>query len=483
MRDLSRRELQELLSLAADGTLDAERQRILDEYCRAHPEALSALKELRRLKHLLASQKKVAPNPFFRTRLLQVLEQGSEESRNLLPFPSKFVPLASALAIVIFIGLGITVFLQRGPLLQYLSETSSEVQQVYESSILKGSIIPLFTNIGNDDVLQYALFGTLPLDKNSDAALRVDEGSAEGYRIEVGLKAERQSTPQVTVNDLFEEVRPTPLQAVRIDSVLREARSRIAQAGFYAENNALAIDPEITQLNRRVLSRIVGVLGPVQRERLDNFLKKRNSVYGVAFEKPGAPPVPPVVRHVPGPDHRKDFIVITPDSFVITTLAFDMDSLRGPWAVKVHADVAEMHKRLEEFVRSQAKRVPPVPRVRTEGPVRIMGEGDVIRIEVGRRLVGEESELHRVVVHPRTQVDTFFQFEIRTGVPQDDRRPGEFERGVEIEVQRHLDSMMRHFREEQEEHLRQLREFDSLMAPPGMTRQRPRRGASVDSLK
>lgn len=341
--------------------------------------------------------------------------------------------------------------------MEYLAETSSEVQQACENTILKGSILPLFSNIGNDEVLQYALFGTLPLDMGSDAALRVDEASAEGYRIEVGLKAERQSRPAVTVDDLMEEVRPTTAQAMRIDSVLRAARERIAQAGFYAENNALAIDPEITQLNKRVLSRIVGVLEPVQRQRLDRFLKAHNAVYGIAPEIAEIPPIPspPSVGH----PSRQDFIVITPDSFGVTTLAIDADSLHGRWAFSVKTNVAtmnEMHRKLEEFVRSQARRRATMPRVAAESPVRVASEGDVLSIELGRTMVERDREVPRVVDLPRGQGETFFRFQVRPGTPSGEGF------GIEVQVRTEMDSMMREMRELHEQQIRELRRLDSV---------------------
>lgn len=483
MSGLSKQELRELLSLAVDGELDAERRTILDEYCASHPEVLRELQELRRLKALMGARRTVPPDPFFFTRLSQSLEKSAEESKNLLPFPSKFVPAASAIAIVTFIGLGITIFLQRGPLLQFISETSTEVQQAYEKSILKGSILPLFANVGNDEVLQYALFGTLPLDKESDAALRVDEASAEGYRIEVGLKAEKQNRPAVTVDDLYAEVKPTKAQAIRIDSVLKAAREKIARAGFYAENNALAIDPEITQLNRRVLSRIVGVLEPAQRKRLDRFLREHRALYTVDFDEPPSVDHPPAVpRHATVTGHPRDYIVITPDSLAVTTLAFDVDSLHGQWSVQVHSNMVQMHRKLEEFVRTQARRAPRIPERRTEAPVRIIGEGDVMSIEVGRMFVDEERNLPRLVVAPRGRGETFFRFEMRSGtVPGDsDRLNIRSDLDIEAQVRTQMDSMMKHLQWMQDVQIRELRTRDSLRALREAAR---RRDATADSLR
>jgi hypothetical protein len=480
MKPLSQREVSLLLSLAVDGALDEGQKRQLEEVLTRHPAIAKELQERKALKDLLAARRTVAPDPYFWTRLSQALEAQQQEEKNLLPFPRKYLPIASVVGVLAFVALGVTLFIQREPLMQYLSEKSAAVQEAYESGILKGSVMPLFANIGNDDVLQYALFGTLRLDKESETALRVDEGSAEGYRIEVGLTGE-QATPTVTVDDLYEELRPSVVQAVLIDSVLGEARKQIEQAVFYSENNALAIDPELTRLNRMVLTRIAAVLAPAQRDRFDKFLQTRNASYAIAegdVPMPPATPIPPGV----GPGHPKDFIVITPDSFIVAELDFDVDSIMLPGTM-IRSRFPDMQRKLEMLVRSRAERPLSVhqSRKKTRSPVRVVGEADLIKIEMDAEFMTKEAEQVRVVVQPRGQRDKFFRFEYRSGVegviPRESPGPPAGLRGQ-------LDSMMRQMQLEQAAQMHELMKMDSVFKQKTQSRARKQStGVWVDSLK
>src|SRR3972149_3938482 len=350
MKQYSQEELSHRLSEYLDGTLEAPEQQALEEYLSAHPEAAKELRELRQVKHLLSAKKQVPPDPFFWSRLSARMESDAEEEQNLLPFPRKHVPLASAMALLAVVAVGVTVFLQRGAILEYVSQQSQAVKEAYESSILKGSVLPLFANIDNDKVLQYALFGTLALDDKSETALRVDEQS-EQVHIEVGMTADRLP-PSVTVRDLYQEVLPTTEQRKRIDAVLDEAKARIAKGAFYAENNALAVDPELAKLNRVVLSNIAAVLAPVQRKLLDRFLVKTNASYALAEEK--IPPSPES-RHVPEvfrePGAQHEFVVMTEDSTIVTRLTLNIDSLIQSRMFEAPVVASELPARLQHLMK------------------------------------------------------------------------------------------------------------------------------------
>ena len=470
------------MSLSLDGALSQSEQERLDAYLAEHPEAGRELSDLHVMKKLLGAKGKVAANPYFWTRVSDRMKQREEEAANLLPFPRKYLPLVSAAGVLAFIMLGITVFIRRDSILQYLSDQSEAVQQAYESSVLKGSVMPLFADLGNDDVLQFALFGTLLLDKESETALRVDEGSTDGYRIEVGLTSDRR-IPKVTVRDLIDEVRPSVTQVHQIDSVLREAGKRIELAGFYAENNALAIDPEITRLNRIVLSNIAAILVPVQRERFDRFLEDRNAQYAIAASQAhiSHPPAIPLPRQ-PAEGQQRDFIVITPDSFVVTALGLNVDSIvRGPWSVGVRHRVPDMQVRLEHLVRAQSERRARFPDgVHPRPRVQVIGDEDAFKIEFDSRMVGHEPESMRVVVKPRGPRNQFFRFEFRT-----ESREGRGSVGGDVMIEMHsqMDSMMRQFQAEQEAHFRNAQRLDSLLRGGVERRSRPQREIRVDSLE
>ncbi|MGH2568144.1 MAG: anti-sigma factor family protein, partial [Bacteroidota bacterium] len=190
MKQMSEQELSHRLSQYVDGELSPSEALEVDAYLAAHPETTKELRELQAMKRILRAKEKLPANIGFWTRLSVALEHLKEEEQNFLPFPRRFIPAATALGLVSMVAVAVILFQQREALLAYLSKKTVEVQQAYEGSregsFLKGVITPLLANIGRDEVLQFALFGTLSLDEQSETALRVDESSEKGYRIEFG---------------------------------------------------------------------------------------------------------------------------------------------------------------------------------------------------------------------------------------------------------------------------------------------------------
>ena len=466
MKTYSSEQLSEMLSLYLDGRLSGEELAECEEYLAAHPEARRELDELRRMKHLLAARPGVSPDPYFWTRFEATLESSKEEDENLLPFPRKYVPLASALSIMAFVAIGVTLFLQRGPLMQYLSERSQEVKKAYEANILKGSVMPLFNNIDNDKVLQFALFGTLPLDAKAETALRVDENSKKGYRIEVGMTAKKK-TPPVTVHELYSAVRPTRAQEQLIDSVLQEARARIEKGAFYAENNALAIDPALTKLNRAVLSNIAAVLAPVQRVRFDRFLNKQNASFAVAANEVQAPAEAELEMREMQRSHRSNrYIVVTPDSLMVTPLELNIDSLvrmAPPW---VDAPMApELSMRLERLMRSHFERrvVQTSQSQDAKLPIRMENEENFFKIEFGAQLVPTGTGSVRVWVTPRPRREQTFRFESRSSAGVNVVSPPNVPQ-VHVEVDfGEIDSMMKMIQQQRVRNERQFKQLDSIL--------------------
>jgi hypothetical protein len=484
MKQYSQEELSRLLSEYLDGSLGAAEQRGLEEYLSAHPEAAKELRELRQIKHLLAAKKKVQPDPFFWSRLSARMESDAEEERNLLPFPRKYVPLASAMAILAFIAVSITVFLQREPILEYMSKQSQVVKEAYVGGILKGAVLPLFANLDNDNVLQYALFGTLPLDARAETALRVDEQSEQGYHIEVGMTADRLP-PSVTVKELYSEVLPTRQQRLQIDSVLDEAKLQIARGAFYSENNVLAVDPQLTKLNRMVLSDIAAVLAPLQRERFDRFLNKRNSSYALAKENIPTPEAPRRLRPVfPEPPNLHEFVVITADSTVVTRLRLNIDSLVRRERINVPMAASELPARLENLMKARYERT-AAARMRRSEPqptLRTTGEEDFFKVEITPRFFPDPESM-RVWVTPRLKKEKMFRFEFRVesgGVNVQSERGAVSSVDVQLDFSG-MDSLMRILTEEQLKHNEQFRKADSVFRARARDYEQPRRARKADT--
>ncbi|MBI3577928.1 MAG: hypothetical protein HY089_00790, partial [Ignavibacteriales bacterium] len=324
MKQLTKIELSELLSLYVDGELDAERIKFVEQLAAEDSEVSKELNELQALKRLVTSKQPIPETLGFWTRLSVELDNRNKEQENLLPFPKKLVPLMSALGAVAMVIVAVVLYQHRSSLLQFAGQQSERVQQAYENNVVKSSLLPWFSNLDKNQVLQFALFGTLPLDAKAETALRVDESAEKGYRIEVGRK-QAKPTPQVTVAELYEQIKPTRVQLQIIDSLLDLGREEIEASVFIAENRGMAINPNLPKLNRVMLSGITASLEPHQRDRLERFLQNSNAPYKVAATK--ALPEKPerIFRQMAGLPRSRTFILVSPDSEAYSNIDVNME--------------------------------------------------------------------------------------------------------------------------------------------------------------
>ena len=333
MKSLSPSELSRRLSLYIDHQLGDQELREVERYLESHPDARKELKELQGLNSLLRAQKRVASDGAFWTRLSTNLEDRLREQRDLLPFPRKYIPLVSTLAVVAVLAGGTAVFRNRLPIVRYLTAGSGAVKSAYERGILQGSILPLLTNLDNNQVLQFALRGTLPLDAKSETALRIDESAKTGYRIEVGKTPHPVSAP-LTMDKFYADIHATKKQESTIDSIFDLARRQLQACVLVGEHDEIAINPGLPQVGRAMVSGIAASLEERQRNRFGKLLEQVDAPYTfTSRDLPAADPehVFDVIRNVPRPDQ---FVVVPPDS--------DM-------ARRIHVDIAGVLRILERM--------------------------------------------------------------------------------------------------------------------------------------
>jgi hypothetical protein len=373
---MSAKELSDALSLYIDGALDVEARAEFEAYLAANPESSTALEMLRRQQQLLKSRSPIPSNEWFWQRLSSRLEEEKNKRETVFPFSRKYLPLAASLTILIAAFAGVLLFQQRYLLTRYLSEKKDEVQQIYQQNILQGKLLPLFTSLSKDQVLQFAFFGTLPLDAQANTALRVDESKEEGARIEFA-KNERNQHPQVTVTQFCDEVDATPAQHRIVDSILTSAKDQIGKSVFLGENKALAVHADLANFNRMTMSRLAASLDLRQQRKFQKFLVTSRSPY--TFVE--APVRSPNVRRTEprGAPRMEPFVVITPDSCTIERINIDLDNVRQNvelTAQEFQSVNARAHALIREF--STYARVPRNP----NPSFRVFSDSDYFSIKV-----------------------------------------------------------------------------------------------------
>jgi len=401
MKQLSKTERSERLSAYLDHELNEAQAREVEELAARDPDFRRELEELKSLKSLLASKKSIPPSIGFWTRLSMELDRRKREEENLLPFPRKYLPVVGTVAAVIVVAVGVILFEQRANVVDYVSEQSEKVQRAVEDNVLKGSIFPLFSNVDKNQALRFAMFGTIPLDAKEGTELRVDEDSAKWVSINVD-KSGLSKTPLVTVQDFVDEVKPTRIQLQIIDSLLDLGRHKLEGSVFVAEDRAMAVHPELSRLNRDMLSGIAATLEPVQRVKFNRFLQNKKAPYTLTGGQQTPPSMDRILHTLRLPQRSDRFVVVTPETVLVEGLQIDIDSLRMHYyQVEHRAKSVAVH--MDGLIRRIAEREGSADQAREfrSQKIRVFGDSDAFSIQIGAGWEGPRHGEPEMWVKPR----------------------------------------------------------------------------------
>lgn len=406
MIQLSKTERSERLSAYLDHELDDAQARAVEALAASDPEVRKELEELKSLKALLSSKKGIPPSIGFWTRLSTEIQRRKKEEENLLPFPRKYLPAVATVAAVIVVAVGIVLYEQRSSVVDYVSKQSEKVQRAVEDNVLKGSILPLFSHVDKNQALRFAMFGTIPLDAKAETELRVDEDSAKWVSINVD-KSGAVKAPLVTVQDFVDEVRPTRIQLQIIDSLLDLGRHKLEGSVFVAEDRAMAVHPELSRLNRDMLSGIAATLEPYQRVRFNRFLQNRKAPYTLTGGQQTPPSMDRILRRLRLPQQTDHYVVVSPETVVVAGLQIDIDSVRRHF-YRVEERGHSVAVQVDGLIRRIAEREGNITQVH-EFPspkVRVFGDSEVFSIQIGSGWEGLRNPESEMWVKPRIPVSS-----------------------------------------------------------------------------
>jgi hypothetical protein len=370
MNRQNRHDITERIHLYIDGQLDERQAREFEAWLAGRPEARREYDTLLATKRLVGSRPPTPENEWFWDQLSGKLDAPPQRTRFIL-IPHRYLPLAYATVAVFVVCLGVTAYIQRDDLARFFTRKSSEVQQAYETG-LKGWFMPLFAKTDKDGVLEFAMYGTIPLDRESDRVLRVDNTNKDGYKLELSKVSANPKKP-VTTEDLYRTVRATPDQRRSIDSLLADAQLRIEESVLMSENKRIAISATMSDLNTTILNGVATLLDGPQRVRFDRFLSERETPYTVVMKRV---PVPVTVReprtsmaYTTGED-ASQFVVITPEEAKLERLEFNLDSIRQNMEAFGRRDIPRiayqfenMAKKYVEKSRTERNTAPQVQRL------------------------------------------------------------------------------------------------------------------------
>jgi len=398
MKKMNEQQLDLLFSQYVDGLLSERETQAVKSLVATDVSAKHRVEELQKLKALLASQQKLNPDIGFWTRFSVVLEERKEEEHNLLPFPRKFLPAIMVMATALVVVVGTLVIQHRMQFMQFFSEESLAVREVYENKILQSSLLPLFSNVDKERALQFSLFGTLTLDDKSKTALRVDEQTEKGYRIEVGNNL-KNNTKSVTFDRFVAKVKPSARQKMIIDSLLELTGRRIESSVLIGDNNTLAIAPDLPKLNRMMITNIASCLEPFQRVNFERLLEANNAPYTITAKRAPVEKAGRYFQNIPKYPQGDRFVIITPDTLMYSQIHIDYDSLR--WQLEKNFEATEIRREamLKKMVAKQFQRIPR--NVHFPAPDQIFNGEELFSVDINVPSDVENQQHMRVVVQPR----------------------------------------------------------------------------------
>jgi hypothetical protein len=409
MKSMSTKKFQDTLSLYLDDQLDEKSKTSFEEYLASNPDVRSEVQAWKKLREVLRSNAGFPANEWFWQKFSVRLEQQKHAHESVFPFSREFMPVAASLAVVIAGLVGILLFEQRSSLTKYFFEKKEYVGQLYQKNILEGKLFPLFTNLDKDQVLQFALFGTLPLDAQAKTALRVDENKKDGARIEFAENETRRHPP-VTVEQFYREIEATPAQHITVDSILSSARDRIQESVFLGDNKSVAVHADLAKFNRTMISHIAASLESQQRKRFQRFLVASRSPY--TFVIPPTPPAdaPTAGAQPPQAPAMEQFVVITPDSCTIARVRINVGEIQrrvGLTSQEVRSIDERTHALMREFVAHRRSE-------RTRNPLlSVFSDSDYFSIKVQNDVLDQSHDAMPFEVVARAPQAIRFRYELR----------------------------------------------------------------------
>ncbi len=337
-----------LLSAHADDALPDDLRAEAEQLLRDDAQARADHARILALKRAVRARTALSASPQVWERVAGAIDREDRRIRSGPVVPDRYRHLVTAAALLVVLAIGAIAITQRDRLMSYLSDRSSDVQLAYEEN-LKGWLMPLLSRTDNDKVLQFAVFGALPLDDAAQSVVRIDSAEERGYRIAFGAAAETVPQQPVSVEALYSVVEATPVQRDRIDAVFAAAQRHLEAAVLVSDDNTIAIDQRLAGLDQVILSAVAAALEPSQRVRMARFLDERGSTVAMPFAS--ASPRERVKERATIQEHMNaepaSFVVVSGGTHAaVRRVRINTDSIRRVIERVVVPDVVQAERRL-----------------------------------------------------------------------------------------------------------------------------------------
>lgn len=351
MKTIDTKELERIISLYLDGELDQAAARSFEEYLAANPTVARDVHILRTAKHTLKGKKSISRNDWFWLKVSNNLENRGTGTEW---FSTRKRP-GLTLAAIAAVTCSVIVFM-------YIKDAAvinnffAEKKQQMQTTLMTGSILPFFSNLDNDDILNFALFGRLSIDSAAGTAFQVKNSENDGTQIEIMHRQPNTSVSNVSVKEFYDQIGITTAnQQMVVDSILGTYKQKLEASVLVSEHNQIAIHEQLADLNRVMVSSLASSLQPVQRVRFQKLLLAHQAPFAlVNMNTPSrrvSENIPPVPSNRSGSNR---YVVISRDTIGIEEMKLDLaDRVSEVHGQEIAAQKAVTERMLQEMAQLQ----------------------------------------------------------------------------------------------------------------------------------
>jgi len=295
-----------LLSSYIDGELSPEETEKLEGKIKASLELQKHLEELKRLKELTSSVKRIPESPFFETRLMAELEDRKSSSYKIKRwYPA--IGLAAATIILM-------VVLKFNP--EFISNLWEE-QKSNIAGFYKENLQPLLfaADLNNEDIFNFAFNKELPLDNSRKQYLHLgyDETGKEYFEIKAAGYEKEESNYEKFIQTLKLDEK----QRMKVDSIIGGYARALESQVLVNENNTVAINPNLWNYRKAIFADLLVLAEDLNREE---YYK----VVPAGFSNDDRVQIVNAVNLLKEtPEHN--YIFLTPDSIFSERFEFDYE--------------------------------------------------------------------------------------------------------------------------------------------------------------
>ncbi len=255
----------ELLSAYLDDELTQSEKAGVEKLLASSLEMQKNLEDLKKIKQLANSVKRIPESPYFETRLMAAIEGQKSEHSGV----KRLVPVAALVVVTIVI----MVVLKLNP---GFIDNMWEDQKVAIAGFYKENLQPvlLAANLSNEDVFNFAFNNELPLDNTRKQYLLLgyDDSGKEFFEIRnSSQKINRESYNEfVSAMDLDAEQKQT------VDSIIGSYSKALEGQVLVNDKNTVAINPNLWNLRKAIFADLLVASEKLNKVKFDRIVPSRH---------------------------------------------------------------------------------------------------------------------------------------------------------------------------------------------------------------